>query len=104
MKYAISGASKNLARLITRACAGKEVVIACKGLQVKLIPVRELKAARKDRIPGRLKGKIFCAPDAFEPLTSRELSSSGSNDRIGSPFAAGKHPIAANPKPFYGLR
>lgn len=79
MKYSIPQAAKKLCRLLKKACAGEEVVIACKELRVKLVPVcgPEMASANKDRVPGRLKGKIFCAPNAFDPLTDRELSDLG---------------------------
>jgi len=81
-------------------------VIACKELRVKLVPVGgpEMTSANKDRVPGRLKGKIFCAPNAFDPLTGRELSDLGFDQATPMPFDAKKLPTAANPKPFYGLR
>jgi len=75
MKYTVHQAKTNLSRLLEQASAGKEVIIARKDQPVaKLVPIG---AARKRRIPGRLTGQITCAPDAFEPLTQRELSELG---------------------------
>ena len=51
-----------------------------KGLWVRLAPVRHRETgsrAKKDRIPGALKGKISYTPDAFDPLTEQELSDWG---------------------------
>lgn len=81
MKYTVSEAGKRLSHLLKEACAGEEVVIASgEELLVKLVPVRDRKVtarAKKDRVPGRLKGKIFSPPDAFDPLTDQELSDLG---------------------------
>jgi antitoxin (DNA-binding transcriptional repressor) of toxin-antitoxin stability system len=77
MKYDVSEASQELSRLITKAFAGEEVVIAAgNDLQVKLVPCHKTEATQ-DRVPGGLKGKIFCAPNAFDPLTDQELSDLG---------------------------
>jgi antitoxin (DNA-binding transcriptional repressor) of toxin-antitoxin stability system len=68
--YTVHQAKTNLSRLIREACAGKEVVIARgKNAVVKLVPLsKEL----KNRVPGRLKGKISYSSDAFKPLTRKE--------------------------------
>lgn len=64
-------AKTSLSRLVERALAGEEVVIARKGKPlVKLVPVEK---QRKQRVPGRYKGKIWIAPDCFEPLSEEEL-------------------------------
>jgi antitoxin (DNA-binding transcriptional repressor) of toxin-antitoxin stability system len=73
--YTLKQAKANLSRLIRDACDGKTVVIAGPyKVNVKLVPVRS--AVRK-RIPGQLKGKIWYAPDAFDPLTQKELRDLG---------------------------
>jgi antitoxin (DNA-binding transcriptional repressor) of toxin-antitoxin stability system len=36
-----------------------------------------ISAQKKKRVPGRLKGKIWYTPDAFDPLTKEELSEWG---------------------------
>lgn len=69
----ITQAKTSLSRLINRALAGEEVVIARRGHPlVKLIPVPK-PAQRKPRVPGRFKGKIWIAPDCFEPMSEDEL-------------------------------
>jgi prevent-host-death family protein len=62
-------AKSSLSRLVERALAGEEVVIARNGEPlVKLVPVTK---ERKPRVPGRYKGKIWMAPD-FE-FTDQEI-------------------------------
>jgi prevent-host-death family protein len=62
-------AKSSLSRLVERALAGEDVVIARNGEPlVKLVPIPK---ERKQRMPGRLKGKIWMAPD-FE-LTDAEI-------------------------------
>jgi prevent-host-death family protein len=62
-------AKSSLSRLVERALAGEEVVIARNGEPlVKLVPVPK---QRKPRVPGRLKGKVWMAPD-FE-FTDAEI-------------------------------
>ena len=62
-------ANSSLSRLVERALAGEDVVIARNGEPlVKLVPIPK---ERKRRMPGRLKGKIWMAPD-FE-LTDAEI-------------------------------
>lgn len=62
-------AKSSLSRLVERALAGEEVVIARNGEPlVKLVPVPKEK---KPRVPGLYKGKIWIAPD-FE-FTDEEI-------------------------------
>jgi prevent-host-death family protein len=64
-------AKTTLSRLVERALAGEEIVIARKGEPlVKLMPVPK---ERKPRVPGRSRGKIWIAPDCFDPMTEEEL-------------------------------
>jgi prevent-host-death family protein len=64
-------AKTSLSRLVGRARAGGEVVIARKGEPlVRLVPVEK---QPKPRVPGRGKGKIWIAPDCFEPMSEEEL-------------------------------
>ena len=64
-------AKSSLSRLVERALAGEEIIIGRKGEPlVKLVPVTK---ERKRRIPGRYKGKIWIAPDCFEPMSEEEL-------------------------------
>jgi prevent-host-death family protein len=54
-------AKSSLSRLVERALAGEEVVIARNGEPlVRLVPVPK---ERKRRVPGRLKGKVWMSPD-----------------------------------------
>jgi prevent-host-death family protein len=67
----ISQAKVSLSRLLDRALAGEEIVIARNGEPlVRLVPVPR-PAERKPRVPGRYKGKIWIAPD-FE-FTDAEI-------------------------------
>ena len=59
--------------LIERAPAGEEVVISRKGEPlVRLVPIPN-PPKRVPRVPGRYKGKIWIAPDCFEPTSDEEL-------------------------------
>jgi prevent-host-death family protein len=67
----IHAAKTNLSKLIEKACAGEEIIIA-RGDQpvVKLVPID---AARPKRQPGTWKGR-FTVPDSFfDPLPDDEL-------------------------------
>ncbi len=71
----IHKAKTQLSQLIEKACEGEEIVIARgKKPVVRLVAVS---SALKKRQPGRLKGKISYAPDAFAPLTDQELQDLG---------------------------
>src|SRR5258706_32593 len=60
-----------LSRLVARVCAGVEAVLLYGGTRLaKLLPA-------KDRVPGRLAGRISWTLDAFDPLTDQELSNLG---------------------------
>ena len=62
-------AKSSLSRLVARAVAGEEIVIARNGEPlVRLVPVAKVP---KRRIPGRSKGKIWISPD-FE-FTDAEI-------------------------------
>ncbi|HKN74071.1 MAG TPA: type II toxin-antitoxin system prevent-host-death family antitoxin [Candidatus Acidoferrum sp.] len=69
--YTVHQAKTNLSKLLRKVENGEEVVIA-RGKEpvAKIIP---FPARRKKRVPGSLKGKIWYAPDAFDPLTKEEL-------------------------------
>jgi prevent-host-death family protein len=63
-------AKSSLSRLVARALAGEEVVIARNGEPlVRLVPIEK---ERKPRLPGRGRGKIWVSPD-FE-LTDEEIT------------------------------
>ena len=71
----IRKAKANLSRLIQKACRGEHIVIACgKTPVVRLVALRDEHGNRK---PGALKGKLFCPPDVFAPLTDQELKDLG---------------------------
>lgn len=77
MKYTVHQAKTNLSKLLEEAKMGTEVVIA-KGKE----PVAKLIAigpSRKNRVPGRLAGKISASADAFAPLNDQELKELGFN-------------------------
>ena len=71
MSYAVDQAKTNLSKLIKETESGKEVVITRSGKPVaKIVPI---KSARKQRTPDMLRGQLWSAPDAFDPLTDEEL-------------------------------
>lgn len=72
----IHEAKTQLSRLLERAQAGEEVIIAKAGKPVaKLVPIRAEDAPRQ---PGALKGRIWMAPDWDEPLHEEiDLASNG---------------------------
>jgi prevent-host-death family protein len=68
----IHQAKTNLSRLIQKASAGEEVIIARGSKPVaRLVPMGEVKGQRR---PGSLKGKLVVGPEFFEPLPADELS------------------------------
>jgi prevent-host-death family protein len=75
MSYTVHQAKTNLSKLIKEAESGKEVVIT-RGKQpvAKIVPIS--KTAKK-RIPGSMKGQLWSAPDAFDPLSDEELRELG---------------------------
>jgi prevent-host-death family protein len=63
-------AKSSLSRLVARALAGEEVVIARNGEPVvRLVPIAK---KRETRVPGRGKGKIWISPE-FE-FTEAEVT------------------------------
>jgi prevent-host-death family protein len=70
--FNIYEAKTQLSKLIRQARAGEEVIIADAGVPVaKLVPIEPPKTAR---VLGADRGKIWTAPDAFEPLTGEDLA------------------------------
>jgi len=64
-------AKSSLSRLVERALAGEDVVIARNGEPlVRLVPIP--KQTREPRVPGRSKGRICIAPD-FDTMSEEEL-------------------------------
>ncbi|MGA2687291.1 MAG: type II toxin-antitoxin system prevent-host-death family antitoxin [Candidatus Korobacteraceae bacterium] len=75
MSYTVHQAKTNLSRLIKEAQKGKEVIITRgKDPVARLVPISSV---AKKRIPDMLKGQIWSAPDAFDPLTDEELRELG---------------------------
>jgi prevent-host-death family protein len=63
-------AKTSLSRLVEKALAGEEVVIARNGEPlVRLVPVVK---KREPRVPGRSQGRIWIAPD-FDEMSEEEL-------------------------------
>lgn len=70
--YTIHAAKTNLSRLVARAEAGEEVVLARgKAPVVKIVPIAI--APKPERKFGALKGKIKIGPEFFDPLPEEEL-------------------------------
>ena len=58
-------AKTNLSKLVKRAAAGEEIIVARAGEPVaKIIPYTA--PPKKPRVPGSMKGKIWIAPDFDE--------------------------------------
>ncbi len=71
--FNISDARTHFSRLVERAAAGEEIVIAKAGRpRAKLVPLAPKAKLRK---PGRLKGKIFIPDDFDDPLPEEVLKS-----------------------------
>jgi prevent-host-death family protein len=69
--HSIHAAKTNLSRLVDRACAGEEVVIAHgKTPVVRLVPV---KASAAHRRFGAMRGRARVTRAFFEPLPPAEL-------------------------------
>ena len=63
-------AKSSLSRLVERALAGEDVVIARNGEPlVRLVPVPK---NREPRVPGRSKGRVWIGPD-FNTMSEEEL-------------------------------
>jgi prevent-host-death family protein len=70
----VHAAKTNLSRLIERAEAGEEVIIARNSEPVvRLVPI----TPRPRRVFGALKGKISLTAEFFEPLPDDELAAWG---------------------------
>ena len=69
--YNVHAAKTHLSRLIERACAGEEVVIARNNEPVvRLVPVEQSEPRKQF---GSMKGLIEIGPEFFEPLPPEEL-------------------------------
>jgi prevent-host-death family protein len=68
----IHDAKTNLSRLIKKAAAGEEIIIARGDKPVaRLVAFGEIKGKRQ---PGSLKGKLRVGPEFFEPLPPEETA------------------------------
>ena len=75
MSCTVHQAKTNLSRLIKEAQKGKEVIITRgKDPVARIVPINSV---AKKRIPDMLKGQLWSAPDAFDPLTDEELRELG---------------------------
>jgi len=64
-------AKTNLSKLIKRASAGEEIIIARGDTPVaKLVSIGN---SKEERVPGMLEGKFQVGPEFFEPLPPEEL-------------------------------
>jgi prevent-host-death family protein len=73
--YTVRQAQKNFSLLLRKVARGEEVIIARGKTPVaKLVAVPD---SKKNRVPGRYKGKISYTPDAFAPMTKEELAEWG---------------------------
>ena len=72
VSFNIYEAKTQLSKLIRRVRAGQEVIIADAGTPIaKLVPIEPPKTRRT---LGSDRGKIWVAPDAFDPLTGGDLA------------------------------
>ena len=75
MSYTVHQAKANLSRLIKEAEKGTDVIITRgKKPVAKLVAIQ---AASKMRIPDSMKGQLWSAPGAFDPLTDEEMRELG---------------------------
>jgi prevent-host-death family protein len=73
--HTIHEAKTNLSKLIQKACAGEEVIIAKGKTPVaRIVPIA---AAQKKRVLGGFEGRVWASEDAFAPLTEEELRNWG---------------------------
>lgn len=93
--FNIYEAKTQLSKLIRRVRAGQEVIIADAGTPVaKLVPIEQPKTAR---VLGGDRGKIWVAPDAFDPLAGEDLAVWGGALFPASPKRP-KRPPAGRPR------
>jgi prevent-host-death family protein len=71
VSFTIDDARARFVELIRRVRAGREVILVDAGTPfAKLVPVEQ---PRTPRVLGTDAGKIWIAPDAFDPLTGDDL-------------------------------
>jgi len=69
----IHEAKTHFSRLVERAAAGEEIVIAKAGEpRARLVPLAD--AAPRRRTPGSMKGKVWLAPDWDSPEVNAEIA------------------------------
>ncbi len=73
-------AKTHLSRLIARAEAGEEIIIA-RGGRKPVVKFVAIETPKPKRVFGRLKGKVSIGPEFFEPLSPEELDAWDGNDR-----------------------
>ncbi len=73
--FTIHAEKTNLSKLVARAEAGEEIVLA-RGKEpvAKIVPLKRPEEPLPRRQPGRLKGLISIGPEFFEPLPDDELA------------------------------
>jgi prevent-host-death family protein len=72
VSFNIYEAKPQLSKLLRRVRAGQEIINADAGTPIaKLVPIEPPKVAR---VLGSDRGKIWVAPDAFAPLTGKDLA------------------------------
>lgn len=72
VSFNIYEAKTQLSKLLRRVRAGQEVIISDAGTPIaKLVPIEQPKLPR---VLGGDRGKIWVAPDAFEPLVGEDLT------------------------------
>jgi antitoxin (DNA-binding transcriptional repressor) of toxin-antitoxin stability system len=70
--FTIHAAKTNLSKLVARAEAGEEIVLARgKAAVVKIVPIAA--PSKPQRKFGALKGKIKIGPEFFDPLPDEEM-------------------------------
>jgi prevent-host-death family protein len=73
--YSIREAKATFEKLLEKTIRGKDVIITRRGKPVAKLVAFSPQPAK--RVPGRWKGKISYAPDAFDPLSKEELAEWG---------------------------
>lgn len=72
VSFNIYEAKTQLSKLLRQVRASQEIIISDAGTPVaKLVPIEQPKAAR---VLGEDRGKIWVAPDAFDPLSVEDLA------------------------------
>jgi prevent-host-death family protein len=71
--FDVEDAKRDLSRLLDDALGGQEIVISRDGVEVVRLTPISVPAQRGPRIPGRLKGTIWIAPD-FDHMSDDEIA------------------------------